>query len=253
MVETSVGRLSAGAVPLGPGTSSHAPHGSPRSRILNAFAQITAEQGEEAATVTRAVAMAGVARPTFYAYFADRGACLAALLEEAVEQVTQRAGAAYRREAAWTARIRAGLVALLEWLDENPALARICVGRAVAAGLPALTRGCDIQEELVALIDAGSTGSSSRPPQLVAEGVIGGALGVIHAHLLAADPEPLVGLADPLMSMIVLPYRGERAALRELSRESDARTRRGHRSGPADSVKARRARVADRTCGGRVA
>jgi DNA-binding MarR family transcriptional regulator len=41
---------------------------------------------------------------------------------------------------------------------------------------------------------------------------------MIHARLLGEDQPPLVELLNSLMGMIVLPYLGEAAALRELSR-----------------------------------
>jgi hypothetical protein len=53
---------------------------------------------------------------------------------------------------------------------------------------------------------------------LTADSTVGGALSVIHARLLEADPRPLMELVNPLMSMIVLPYLGPVAARRELSR-----------------------------------
>jgi hypothetical protein len=52
---------------------------------------------------------------------------------------------------------------------------------------------------------------------LTAEGVIGAAFSVIHARLLERHPQRLVELLGPLMAMIVLPYRGQAAAARELA------------------------------------
>jgi DNA-binding MarR family transcriptional regulator len=62
---------------------------------------------------------------------------------------------------------------------------------------------------------AGSPGDPGRSA-LTAEGVVGATFGVIHARLLHAAPAPLTGLLKPLMTMIVLPYRGSAAAAREL-------------------------------------
>ena len=59
-----------------------------------------------------------------------------------------------------------------------------------------------------------SDGSSERR---LARWKIGGTLGMIHVRLFASD-EPLVDLVNPLMGMVVLPYLGEAAALRELTR-----------------------------------
>ena len=53
---------------------------------------------------------------------------------------------------------------------------------------------------------------------LIAEAVVGGAWGILQSRLLEAEPGPLTELVNPLMSVIVLPYIGREAALRELSR-----------------------------------
>jgi hypothetical protein len=55
-------------------------------------------------------------------------------------------------------------------------------------------------------------------PALTGEGVVGAAFSVVHARLVERHAEPLVGLLNPLMAMIVLPYRGRAAAARELAR-----------------------------------
>jgi DNA-binding MarR family transcriptional regulator len=59
---------------------------------------------------------------------------------------------------------------------------------------------------------------SREPPPLTAEGTVGAVLSIVHARVLARDPEPLIGLLNPLMGMIVLPYLGAAAARRELIR-----------------------------------
>jgi DNA-binding MarR family transcriptional regulator len=53
---------------------------------------------------------------------------------------------------------------------------------------------------------------------VTAEGVVGGVFAVIHTRLLDDADAPLTDLLGPLMSMIVLPYLGARAAARELAR-----------------------------------
>ena len=55
-------------------------------------------------------------------------------------------------------------------------------------------------------------------PALTAEGVVGGAFGVIHARLFQQPLGSLVELLGPLMAMIVRPYRGHAAAAREIAR-----------------------------------
>jgi AcrR family transcriptional regulator len=192
--------------------------------LVAAAADIAAEHGEQGVTVSRVIELAGLSRQTFYEHFEDRGDCLSEVLEEIVALATERARAARTGGRAWVEGIRAGLLALLELLEEEPGLARVCVSRAVAVGLGRLTRRRDLLSELVPVLEQGRdlAPAGHRPPARAATCVIGGTLGMIHARLLGSEEPTLVELLNPLMGMIVLPYLGEAAALRELSRPHPA-------------------------------
>jgi hypothetical protein len=71
-----------------------------------------------------------------------------------------------------------------------------------------------------------------RPGRLVAEGVVGALLSVLHGRLSVGEPEPLLRLLNPLTAMVVLPYLGAEAADRELARRAPRR-RRGAGARPA--------------------
>jgi AcrR family transcriptional regulator len=203
-----------------PRASRHGVNGFQRARIIRAVARIAYERGPERATVGEIVRRAGVSRGTFYAFFEDRSDCLRVAVEDAVAVAADRVATACRAEADWRDRIRAGLFALLQILDEQPELARLCVTQAVTAGAGTLSRRWDVPGVLAAAIDEGRGESRDvrRPPPLAAEGVLGGALYVIHGRLLGPDPVRLLDLLNPLMGMIVLPYLGEEQALAELAR-----------------------------------
>jgi hypothetical protein len=53
---------------------------------------------------------------------------------------------------------------------------------------------------------------------VVAEGVVGGGLSVIHSRLLQRRPVSLIDLLSPLTAFVVLPYLGGAAVQRELLR-----------------------------------
>jgi AcrR family transcriptional regulator len=187
-----------------------------RTRILSAMVEVASEVGTESATVTQIVRRAGVSSGTFYALFEDRQDCLTAVFEEAVAIATERVSAAYDTEATWVDRVRAAVLALLELLDEERELARLCVGHAVASPAMLMRRG-QVLDELIPIIDQGRSASraSRNPPPLAAQVVLGGALGLMYARLSARDPCSLVELLNPLMSLIVLPYLGASAAREE--------------------------------------
>jgi hypothetical protein len=124
--------------------------------------------------------------------------------------------AGYRRS--WIELMRVGLFSLLRFCEQEPALARLCVIDAMAAGHEVLERRNALLKQVASAVDHGRAATRREPPPLAAEGVVGAVFAVIHTRLLEDDQEPLTGLVGPLMSMIVLPYRGRKAASLELSR-----------------------------------
>lgn len=208
-----------------------------RVRILSAMADVAAERGAGQASVAHVVSRAGVSRRTFYDLFEDREDCFLATFDEALAQAAATVIPAYEGQSrprpgtGWRERIRAALLALLVFCEEQPALARLCVVEALAAGPRALERRTEIVQLLVRVVDGGRAERPARvpePPPLAAEGVIGAVLSVIHQRLVADGSEALTPLVGELMSAIVLPYLGVSAAQKELHK-------------PAPSIKKRKA------------
>jgi AcrR family transcriptional regulator len=204
-----------------------------RIRIFSAMVTAASRRGGEPVRVSDIIALAGVSRKTFYALFADREDCLRATIEEGVALAAARASAVDDPEARWVDRLRAGLHALLGLFEEESELARLCVAQALIARA-AHPRLDEVLEQLAGFLDRGQSapGARTQPPALAAEGVLGGALGLIHARLIATDSGSLLELSNPLMSMIVLPYLGRAAAHKEQSRPEPARSRRQHKRTP---------------------
>jgi AcrR family transcriptional regulator/DNA-binding MarR family transcriptional regulator len=208
-----------------------------RRRLLLAFGEVVADGGLEAGIVGRVCKQAGVSRRTFYELFPDREACLLAAFDQGVERISGRVVPAYTGEGAWCERVRNALSLLLEQLDAEPDIARLCVLEAPRAGRLLLERRRRVLDALAAAVDEGraEARSGSEPPPLSAQGVVGGVLSVIHARLLEfpsnGDSRPMVELTGPLMAMIVHPYLGSTAARKELQRPDPATPRKLPRHG----------------------
>lgn len=191
-----------------------------RRRLRLAIIEVVAEEGLEGASVGRVCKRAGVSRRTFYEIFEDREACLLAAFDAAVNRIAESVVPACERERKWNARIRAGLTVLLEHLDSEPDLARMCVVETLRAGPEVSERRMRLLDAFAATIDEGRTeskqGSALTP--LTSQAVVGGGLSVIHARLLEDGRHSLVELVNQLMGMIVQPYLGSAAARREFDR-----------------------------------
>jgi AcrR family transcriptional regulator len=208
-----------------------------RARILSAAARVVEELGYEGMSVARITSRAGVSRRTFYDQFDGREECFLALFDQTVARVggiAQDATIAMAGRKGWLERIRSGLGAVLLLFDDEPAVGSLLVVEALAAGPRVLEGRASVLDSLKQIIDEGR-GEAKRgdgPAPLTAEGVVGAVFSVIHARLLEqragtrsangpsrahARQGALVGLLNPLMGMIVLPYLGRAAASKELA------------------------------------
>jgi AcrR family transcriptional regulator/DNA-binding MarR family transcriptional regulator len=211
-----------------------------RARILAAMVEVVCERGAPEASVGCVVSRAGMSRRTFYELFDGREDCFLAAFDLAVARVAAGVVPAYRGAGAWRERVRAGLVALLSFLESEPDVGTLLIVEALGAGQRALQRRAEVLEVLIAAVDEGRgegidgrgrrrdggrgrllAGSGDElPPPLTAEGVVGAAFSIVHARMLergvGGSARSLVELTNPLMAMIVMPYLGARAAHREL-------------------------------------
>jgi AcrR family transcriptional regulator len=181
--------------------------------------EVSAERGFVDASVARVVARAGVSRRTFYELFEDREECFLAAFDDGVARASRYVLDAYDPNARWAERLRTALTSLLSFLTYERGVGQLLVVGSLGAGAPALERRRRVLAQIITVVDEGrlETRMGSQPPPLTAEGIVGGALSILHARLVEGDPQ-LSALVNPLMSMIVLPYLGSAAARRELGR-----------------------------------
>jgi AcrR family transcriptional regulator len=213
-----------------------------RARMLAAMFDVVAERGAANASVAHVVARSGVSRRTFYELFEDREDCFLAAFDEAVVHASECVAKVYETQARWRERVRVSLAALLQFLDDQPAMGRLLVVEVLGAGPRALERRARVLAQLIAAVDQGRSEAKpgKEPPPLTAEGVVGAVFSVIHTRMLASPlpstkrgpamvPQPLhegdslLGFTGALMGMIVLPYLGAAAAQKELGRPAPQR------------------------------
>jgi AcrR family transcriptional regulator/DNA-binding MarR family transcriptional regulator len=189
-----------------------------RGRLLDATFAVVSEDGFQGMAVRKVTERAGVSSKTFYDLFSDREDCFLAAFDHGVEELLARARPVYEKGQDWTARIRGGLGVLLEVLESEPALRRLVFVEALGAGPRVLERRAEVLGQLADVVDEGRAGmeAAGKLPPLTAEGIVGGTFGLIHARLSQRPPGLLIELLNPLMAMIVRPYRGGAAATREL-------------------------------------
>jgi AcrR family transcriptional regulator len=217
--------------------------------MIAAMIDVVSERGRANATVAHVVSRSGVSRRTFYEVFEDFEDCFLAALDQSLAEVSRYVLDFYDPAEKWRTRIGSALVGVLEFLDDEPAMGRLCVVETLGAGLRVHQRRLAVLDIVIAAVDEGRKQSKAptQLPPLTSEGVVGGVLSVLHARLVThmessrATPRPratrrakrgariverpdsLLELAGALMAMIVLPYLGPAAAAREAARSTPKR------------------------------
>ncbi|HTA14019.1 MAG TPA: TetR/AcrR family transcriptional regulator [Solirubrobacteraceae bacterium] len=184
---------------------------------------VTGELGAANVSVAHVVERSGVSRRTFYETFSDCEDCLLAAFDDALALARQRVLPAYRAERRWRERIRAGVIAFLSFLDEEPVIGCLLIRESLTGGAKMRTRREHVLAQLASTIDQGREESTNAAiPLLTAEGLVGGVLSIVEARISPSNQSSLLGLANMLVSMIVLPYLGTVAARRELNHPVEA-------------------------------
>jgi AcrR family transcriptional regulator len=156
-----------------------------RARLVTAMTQVARERGVGATTVAHVVERSGVSRRTFYELFEDREDCFRTAFDHAVERAARHVVPAYESARGWRERMRAGLRALLEFLDDEPCLGALCLVDALGAGPSALERRREVVQLLIEAVASGreEAQAGANPTRLTAEGVVGAVLSVLHERL----------------------------------------------------------------------
>jgi AcrR family transcriptional regulator len=180
-----------------------------RTRLLDAAAAAAAERGPSRVSVKEIVARAGLSRGTFYALFADRDSCLAAVLEDLVEDVEAMARAEVARGKTAADRVARGVAGALRAADADLRRASCCAApagrhepRLLAAQANATARLAEAIAQARSELGAGSSpmaGTQSAP--VGAEEV----LARVREHLDGPRQHTLIVLFGELLRIVAGP------------------------------------------------
>jgi AcrR family transcriptional regulator len=165
-------------------------------------------------SVEDVIVTAGVSRRTFYEHFKNREDAFLAAYDAAVAQMMSAVREAYEQEDTFEGRMRAGLKAFLEFLAREPALARMCVVEALAAGPDAIARRNGAMAAFAEIIDGNARqyGTPVEPHPLTAETIVGGIYEVVYTRIVRGDIRQLPELLPDLTYCALLPYLGTEPA-----------------------------------------
>ncbi|HXB64172.1 MAG TPA: TetR/AcrR family transcriptional regulator [Solirubrobacteraceae bacterium] len=206
-----------------------------RSRLKAGVVAAIEELGYERVTVGQITARARVSRRTFYELFANREECFVAVMDDVTAQVERELAAAGVADLPWRERVRTGLGVILEFLEREPVLARVCVVQSARASGLVQERRAAVLAGIAGVLDQGRLQSARGEGHsaLTAEGLVGALLAIVQARLTGGSRGSFHELQGNLMGMIVLPYLGAAAARREQARPFSPGGRTGTQTGAA--------------------
>jgi AcrR family transcriptional regulator len=184
-----------------------------RQRLLRAVPAAVCAKGYLALTVEDICAEAGVSRRTFYENFRDKEDCFMTSYRQHTDELTTAVAAAASVGEDWEARARFALGALLGSLAKLPALARMAVIEAMAAGPAAIAERDRAVAMLSSLIgeDVFTLVWDPAPPLLLPM-IAGAALELIYGRLLEGRAAELEQLQPALMYLVLVALHGPTGA-----------------------------------------
>jgi AcrR family transcriptional regulator len=176
--------------------------------MIDAMAELCAEQGYEATKIADVVARAHVARKTLYDNFSGKEelflAAFDATLADAEAAIAEACGAV--GEASWDARTEVGLKVLLEFIAAHPAEARLCMVEAPAATATSAARYEAAIEGFIARLREAAPAGPGRPTTLE-EALVGGTVWIVQRQVRRGGADAAAELLPELSEFVISPYR----------------------------------------------
>jgi AcrR family transcriptional regulator len=175
-------------------------------RIMDALAELTAEQGYEATKISDIVRRAGVARKTLYDNFEGKEEVFLAAFDAARDEVLRRVeeGGA-DADGDWQERIEGGLAAFLGFVAEQPTVARMCMIEALSA-TPETTRRYEDALDTFVELTRRALPRDERLPGTIAETLVGGVAWIVYQQIRRGDAERAEDLLPELTEFMMAPY-----------------------------------------------
>jgi AcrR family transcriptional regulator len=192
-----------------------------RGRVVEAVAHVTSVAGYGPMTVAAIVETAGISRRTFYDLYDSKEDAFLKSLDAVGEDLFAVVSEAYESGEGFAGRLSAAIGAMLDFFAKNPAYADLCLVAVMSAGPEAADRRNEALGRFAELVRRAvdrELPKRGRPPELVAEAIVGGIYEILYARVLQGRVDHLPLLLPDLMYSTLQPYLGREAALEEQRR-----------------------------------
>jgi AcrR family transcriptional regulator len=193
-----------------------------RERIFDAIARLTARDGYQALSLEDIAAAAAVSLQTFYTHFENKEEAFLATYEVGHSRAKAAVNRALAHQTNWIGGVRAGALALLEFLASEPALAHLsCVDILIAyPHVAGRVEEANAAYAQLLDLDIGEGAPSRTSSPIVTEAIVGGVFELLHDYILTGRTRRLPELADHISYIVLTPFIGSDAATAAIARPS---------------------------------
>jgi AcrR family transcriptional regulator len=196
----------------GPGRSPEEVSAHQLARLHLAMTELVATVGYRTITISELVRLAGVSKPTFYKFFADKEACFKATHDLVIRRGAKNVLASLSVADRWEGRVQVAARDFLEGVGRAPAPARLALLTGFEIGprwVDSEARTIDLFATVLSSAHAGVSGRGQLPP-VIARAVASGVAEVSRSYLLREEERRLDEVVDPIAEWAIgLSRRGD--------------------------------------------
>ncbi len=181
--------------------------GHKRRRMMEAVAELTAEQGYEATKIADIVKRAAVARKTLYDNFDGKEDLFLSALDATMTEMRLAVEAGCESAKSPAGKIAAGLESLLDFVAARPAASRMCMVEAIAATSSSARLYDAGVRQFVDLLRR-SAPQDAHLPSTIEESLVGGVAWILQQQIRHDEVENAPDLHPELTQFVLSPYLG---------------------------------------------
>lgn len=181
--------------------------GHKRRRMMDAVAELTAEQGYEATKIADIVRRAAVARKTLYDNFDGKEDLFLSAVDATMNEMRVAVEEACERTESAEDQVVAGLEALLEYIAAHPAATRMSMVESISATRSSARLYDAGMRDFVNLL-RNSALDGSDLPETIEESLVGGVAWILQQQIRRGEAERAGELLLELSQFVLSPYPG---------------------------------------------
>jgi len=178
-----------------------------RRRMMDAIAELTAEQGYEATKIADIVRRAAVARKTLYDNFDGKEDLFLSAVDATMSEMRVAVEEGCERSDSSEGQIIGGLEALLEYISEHSAATRMCMVESISATRSSARLYDAGMRDFVDLLRNSSLDGTDLP-QTIEESLVGGVAWILQQQIRRGEAERVGDLLPELSQFVLSPYLG---------------------------------------------